>query len=130
MELKLILAFALGFIVCKIFNILFLTRSAWAFILEIHLQTLSFIGNVEQTLAYVRATKQIILMSSGKSEKEVSSIMQRYDQLEQKIKDTIIDSYKEAFPDNFKFIVKDMTWDSAMEDLTTFIKNQKEQNEV
>ena len=45
--------------------------------------------------------------------------------IREKIKDTIIDSYKEAFPDNFKFIVKDMTWDSAMEDLTTFIKNQK-----
>lgn len=125
MELQLILAFALGFIVCKIFNILFLTKRAYAFILQVHLQTLFFIGNAAESLSYIRATKEILLLSTGKTEEETDAIMERYDVLEQQIKNRIIDSYKETFPSNFGFMVRDMTWDSAMKDLTTFIKNER-----
>ena len=125
MEPKLILAFALGFILCKIFNILFLTKTLYGFIIQVHLETLFFLGLVAEDFAFTRTIKYSKLMASGKSVKEIENITKRDLEMEEKTKESIINVYKSAFPKDFNFIIKDITWDSALSELTKKIKNQR-----
>ena len=125
METGLILAFAMGFIVCKIFTILFLTRRLEAFILEVHLQALFFLGMAAEDFAYSRANKYFSLMESGKSLKEIENLKEYDLKKEKEAKESIIRVYKSAFPRDFKFMVKDLTWDTALEQLTKQIRNQR-----
>tara|TARA_R110001583_G_scaffold69833_1_gene197943 strand:+ start:590 stop:970 length:381 start_codon:yes stop_codon:yes gene_type:complete len=125
MKTALILAFALGFIVCKIYTILFLTKRVYAFILEVHLQMLFFMGMVTEDFAYSRTNKYLSLLESGKSLKEVNNVKEHDLKKEREAKESIIRVYKAAFPQDFKFMVEDMTWDSAIEDLTKQIRNQR-----
>ena len=125
MKTALILAFALGFIVCKIYTILFLTKRVYAFILDIHLQTLFFLGLIAEDFAQSRANKYLSLLESGKSLKEINNIKEYDMKKEMESKDSIIRIYKAAFPQDFKFMIEDMTWDSALEDLTKQIRNQR-----
>tara|TARA_R110000824_G_scaffold117717_2_gene269752 strand:+ start:420 stop:800 length:381 start_codon:yes stop_codon:yes gene_type:complete len=125
MEVGLILAFALGFIVCKIFTILFLTRRLEAFILEVHLQTLFFLGMIAEDFAYSRAHKYLSLLESGKTSKEISNVKEYDLKKEREVKESIIRVYKAAFPRDFNFIVQDLTWDTALEELTKQIRNQR-----
>jgi Na+/H+ antiporter NhaC len=125
METGLILAFAMGFIVCKIFTILFLTKRLEAFILEIHLQALFFLGMIAEDFAYSRANKYLSMLESGKSTKEIDNLKEYDLKKEREAKESIIRVYKAAFPRDFKFMVEGMTWDTALEELTKQIKNQR-----
>jgi len=125
MELQFILAFTLGFIFCKIFNILFLTKSVYRFIIQVHLESLFFLGIVAENLAFVRALKYKALLESGKSKEDIKRAKLSDAAAEEQTKEAIITVYKTSFPQRFDFIVKDMTWDSALADLTKQIKNQR-----
>ncbi len=125
MEPRFILAFALGFIFCKIFNILFLTKSLYGFIIQVHLETLFFLGIVAEDLAFIRALKYRALLESGKNKEDVKRALLSDAAAEEQAREAIINVYKSSFPPSFNFIVKDMTWDSALADLTTKIKNQR-----
>ena len=125
METGLILAFAMGFIVCKIFTILFLTKRLEAFILEIHLQALFFLGMIAEDFAYSRTNKYLSMLESGKSTKEINNLKEYDLKKEREAKESIIRVYKAAFPRDFKFMVEGMTWDTALEELTKQIKNQR-----
>ena len=125
MEIGLILAFTLGFVVCKIYTILFLTKRVYAFILDVHLQALFFLGMVAEDFAYSRAVKHLSLLESGKSIKEINNIKEYDLKKEREAKESIIRVYKAAFPRDFKFMIEDLTWDSALEELTKQIRNQR-----
>jgi hypothetical protein len=124
-EPKFILAFVLGFVFCKIFNILFLTKSLYKFILQVHLETLYFLGLVAENLAFIRALKYKAILESGQNDEDVKRARLSDAAAEEQAKEAIVTVYKTSFPQRFDFIVKDMTWESAMADLTNKIKNQR-----
>ncbi len=124
MEIGLILAFALGFIVSKIFTILFLTKRVEWFILNVHLEALIFIGMVAEIVSFNRAIKRAAMLEAGKSLKEVENVEEYDRRLEERTKQAVIQTYKAAFPRDFKFMVENLTWDSALEEITKQIKTK------
>tara|TARA_R110002110_G_C13029684_1_gene678727 strand:- start:1 stop:255 length:255 start_codon:yes stop_codon:yes gene_type:complete len=82
-------------------------------------------GMVTEDFAYSRANKYLSLLESGKSLKEVNNVKEHDLKKEREAKESIIRVYKAAFPQDFKFMIEDMTWDSALEELTKQIRNQR-----
>ena len=67
----------------------------------------------------------IRILESGKTSKEISNVKEYDLKKEREVKESIIRVYKAAFPRDFNFIVQDLTWDTALEELTKQIRNQR-----
>tara|TARA_Y100000992_G_C20821243_1_gene284974 strand:- start:32 stop:430 length:399 start_codon:yes stop_codon:yes gene_type:complete len=122
---QIFLAFFIGVIVTKLWNLTLYTGYSILLMNQIQKDAVKLMATADQTIDEVQAMKYLEMQKSGKSEKFIELQREIDKRYTTPLKNAIIGNFIATFPIRYRHLLKFSDWKSAMQYVDQLIKEER-----